>query len=290
MGGSSSDLVGAALGYAASGQPVFPVAPGRKFPLTERGFLDASLELDQVRRWWSAWPRANIGLPTGVIFDVVDVDHKAETSGFDTMLRLQRAGLLEGWTQLVATPSGGAHIYFPADPNRPQQSWQDAAHAIDFRGAGGYVLGIPSQVVQPNGGRRGYDLVGVAPGAAMPVDATAIRAVLRPPSATRETSWRRPADETVTRRLERWLAQRGVGERNASLFWASCRLAEHGLAPEHARATLGEIARQIGLEDREIEATIASAYRTVPRPSAGGAPGPPAAGAGPAEAGPPLSR
>jgi hypothetical protein len=290
MDGSTSDLVEAALGYAASGQPVFPVAPGRKFPLTERGFLDASLDLDQVRQWWRAWPRANIGLPTGVVFDVVDVDHKAESSGFDTMLRLQRGGLLEGWTQLVTTPSGGAHIYFPVDPNRPQQSWQDAKHAIDFRGAGGYVLGVPSQVVQPNGARRGYELVGLSPRAATPVDAGAIRAALRPPSTARETSWRPAADETVTRRLERWLAQRGVGERNASLFWASCRLAEHGLAPEHTRATLGEIARQIGLEDREIDATIASAYRTVPRASADGAPGPPGAGVGPADPGPSLCR
>ena len=57
-----------ALAYAEAGIPVFPCAasgPRCKQPLTEHGHHDATTDLDQIRRWWTRWPDALVGIPTG---------------------------------------------------------------------------------------------------------------------------------------------------------------------------------------------------------------------------------
>src|SRR6188768_2371710 len=48
--------------------------PG-KHPRTRHGLLDATTDADQVAKWWSMWPHANIGIacePTG--WAVIDID------------------------------------------------------------------------------------------------------------------------------------------------------------------------------------------------------------------------
>ena len=53
--------------------PVFP-CDNDKRPFTAHGFKDASTDPDVIRRWWTRWPSALIGVPTGIKFCVVDVD------------------------------------------------------------------------------------------------------------------------------------------------------------------------------------------------------------------------
>ena len=66
-------------------------------------------------------------------------------------------------------------------------------------------------------------------------------------------------------RLAAWVSGRGEGERNRSLFWAACRLAENGTSPGDALDALGAAAQSAGLSDREITTTVRSASRT-PQP------------------------
>ena len=66
-------LLMAALRYAELGYPVFPCVPGGKAPLTEHGFHDATVDPEQIERWWTQHPSANIGIPTeGLV--VIDID------------------------------------------------------------------------------------------------------------------------------------------------------------------------------------------------------------------------
>ena len=58
------------------GYPVFSCAPGTKTPLTKRGYLEATLDVDQIDRWWTQRPNANIGIPTGGLV-VIDIDEGA---------------------------------------------------------------------------------------------------------------------------------------------------------------------------------------------------------------------
>ncbi|MDP9486217.1 MAG: bifunctional DNA primase/polymerase, partial [Actinomycetota bacterium] len=75
-------LLSAALWYAGRGIPVFPLRPGSKNPAVPkreggRGYLDATTDPEQIRRWWSRWPLANIGIPTGERSGLLVLDHDA---------------------------------------------------------------------------------------------------------------------------------------------------------------------------------------------------------------------
>ena len=67
-----------ALQLAAEyGWVVFP-CNYKKAPLTEHGFKDASSNLEQIEAWWTQWPDALIGVPTGKLNNlyVYDFDPK----------------------------------------------------------------------------------------------------------------------------------------------------------------------------------------------------------------------
>ena len=259
---------------AASGLPVFPCVPGGKRPLTPHGFHDASTDPRQVASWWRRWPTANIGLPTGSAsgVEVVDVDRKGSGTGFPAFERARRAGMADGWVALVRTPSGGAHFYYPADPARPQSSWQAAPARIDFRGEGGYVI-VPPSVVVTDDLRAGYALIGEPHHAVAPVDATALRNLIDPHPASSMPRALGVIRDGDAERLAVWVAARGEGERNRGLFWAACRLAEAGVSPVVALDSLGPAAENAGLPPREVAVTIHSAYRAALATPAGGGSG-----------------
>jgi len=77
-------------------------SPG-KHPLTPNGLDDASNEPPTITRWWTKWPKANIGDRTDnrprIDIDLLDV---AEELARDTALPLE--------TEVVRTPRGGLHI------------------------------------------------------------------------------------------------------------------------------------------------------------------------------------
>jgi hypothetical protein len=259
VGGSSA--CDAALAYAEAGVPVFPCVPDGKRPLTRHGLLDASCDGDEVARWWRRWPDANVGLATGAQVEVVDVDRRPAGSGFVALERARTAGLTDGWAGIVRTPSRGVHLYYPTQPGRSQRSWAEPGAHVDFRGTGGYVLVPPSRVVTTDGVRRGYELIAVGRDV-RPVDAVALRRLLRPPRSPRAVPSRTPARGVDGQRLAAWLASRGEGNRNHALFWAACRYAEQHLPEDDAHQLLGAAARHAGLPEREVTATIRSAYRT----------------------------
>ncbi|GAA3871256.1 bifunctional DNA primase/polymerase [Leifsonia kafniensis] len=258
---SGLPLPAAARRFVTDGVAVFPCVPGGKRPLTSHGFHDASVDPARVESWWSRWPDANIGLPTGVSgMDVVDIDVHTHVSGFVAFERARRRGLVDGWVALVRTPSGGVHAYFPANASHPQSSWQAATVGIDFRGAGGYVVAPPSSITADDE-RAVYELIARGKSSPRPVDARALREFLNPrPTVSMMPTDGVRADANVAR-LVGWVASRGEGERNRGLFWAACRLAESGIRVDVACSTLGPAAEHVGLPGAEIVSTIRSAYR-----------------------------
>jgi hypothetical protein len=267
------DLAAAARSLAAAGVPVFPCEPDGKRPLTRRGFLDATSDPEQVAAWWSRNPDANIGLPTGARSGVVavDVDVHGPIDGRVAWRRASAAGLVDGAGLLVRTPTGGAHAYFPAAPGAEQRSWQAAGAGVDFRGDGGYIIAPPSRRTIDSVARR-YEIADIAAHSIGPVEAARLRDFLGPrPAAPARSDG---AAATVdAERLAAWVAGRGEGERNRGLFWAACRLAEHGTPPTDALDALGPAAAEAGLSEREIATTVRSAYRATqpaPEPAAAG--------------------
>ncbi|MBM9432364.1 bifunctional DNA primase/polymerase [Flaviflexus equikiangi] len=130
--------------YAQQGHPIFPCVPGEKRPATTHGFKDASLDPAQIEAWWTHIPTANIGLPTGHQFDVIDVD---DVGALDQVIAFIRDGHIPTPTGLATTPRG-YHVYIPATG---LGNSTNVIPGVDYRGAGGYVLAAPSRLT--NGGK-----------------------------------------------------------------------------------------------------------------------------------------
>ena len=266
------DARDAALVFAREGIPVFPCVADGKRPLTGSGFHEATRDTDQVRRWWSRWPRANIGMPTGAPsgIDVVDIDVATTESGFAAFERATNAGLVAGELARVRTPSGGLHVYYPAHDN--QRCWQAASAHIDFRGDGGYVI-VPPSVISKETGTAGYRLFSLSAAGGKPIDAAALRRFIDPQTPAMRTRLLAVASAEPSR-LARWVSGLQEGERNRGLFWAACRLAEAGVEPAVTFDSLGPAAEHAGLPPREVAVTIRSAYRAaLAAPRAGAASG-----------------
>jgi hypothetical protein len=134
-------LLPAALHYAELGFPVFPCAPGRKTPIPENGFLAATLDPEQIERWWTQNPTANIGLPTQGLL-VVDLDGPDNPWPNDCEKALELAA-----GPLSKTPRGGCHRVFRQPPGRHWRCTESRlAPHVDTRANGGYIVAPPSVV------------------------------------------------------------------------------------------------------------------------------------------------
>jgi hypothetical protein len=157
-------LHSAALWYVERGIPVFALRPGRKQPLAScpacrgdqcnhpdecghdqcHGLLDATTDLERINRWWEALPTANIGLATGVRFDVVDVDgpvgQKSRAEHWDDIFAKVDADSI---AKVLTPRPGGMHIYVPVTGD---QNGTNIVPSVDYRGKGGYVLAPPSVI------------------------------------------------------------------------------------------------------------------------------------------------
>ena len=131
---------------AHSGFEVFPCRPRGKEPLTKHGYKDATRDEAQVRRWWTIWPDANIGLPTGEKNGIIAVDPDGE-EGEKLLAELERRfGKLP---PTVESATGrGRHLFFEL----PEGCWRvpcSKGDGLDIRGDGGHIIAPPS--IHPSG-------------------------------------------------------------------------------------------------------------------------------------------
>lgn len=90
----------------------------RKTPVTTHGHLDATQDLDQIRRWWDNEPTRLVGVWLESEVAVLDIDVDLET-GEDGFERIREDGLEVPNTFWVETPSGGRHYFYSVDPLNP---------------------------------------------------------------------------------------------------------------------------------------------------------------------------
>lgn len=169
----------------------------------------------------------------------------------------------------------GQHSYFRQPEDAPLGNGVGAlaGRAIDIRGKGGFVV-APGSIHET--GVVYAPIAAGTPVAPLPAWlATALRAgvTMRTPAPRPLAFAERPGGHPlkVLTALSRTVLEArppspGIpGERNNTLFWAACRAWEHvdcGLfAPDVARGTLLDAARQVGVADGAAIATIDSARR-----------------------------
>lgn len=159
-------ILEAALKFAAAGWPVMPLAGAvpvgdrltcacwkhdgcispAKHPRTANGLFDATTSEEVVRSWFRGYKALNIGIRTGVVCDVVDID----AGGLDSLGAWMRSmpvttdpdeQVLAIWDGPVVKTGHGYHLYL-----RPAGCGNGAKilPGIDYRGNGGYVVAAPS--------------------------------------------------------------------------------------------------------------------------------------------------
>jgi hypothetical protein len=139
-------LLGAALAYARRGIPVFPCEPGGKAPLTYNGFWDASTDPRRITAWWSRWPAANVGVPTGERSGLLVLDVDPRDGGAEGLAALERAGGPLPETAKSRTGGGGTHVFFAYPAGEVvRSSAGKLGPGLDVRGEGGYVVVPPSR-------------------------------------------------------------------------------------------------------------------------------------------------
>lgn len=145
-------LIEAALWYAEQGLKVHPLKPLRKEPASARGFHDATTNPDLIMALWSTEPQYNIGIATGHLVDVIDVD---PPRGFRSLVKMMdddepENGRILGSLILGSATTcrpNGLHYYVPASGQGCIPGGPTSGHVnVDFKGLGGYVVAPPSVV------------------------------------------------------------------------------------------------------------------------------------------------
>lgn len=127
----------AALRYLDMGFNVMPINPVNKRPYIEwLALQEVRVEPAEVDSWWLEWPKANVGIITGSISNllVFDLDSK------DAESYVKRRGFP---TTPIARTGKGIHIYLQYPPVLVGNQ-SDQKLGIDIRGEGGYVIAPPS--------------------------------------------------------------------------------------------------------------------------------------------------
>jgi hypothetical protein len=245
-----SDVLSAALAWAALGRRVFPTIPGEKQPAV-RWSEAATTSEEQVRIWFQkpkdigmpgprTPPDYGLGLPTGDGLIVIDID-------------TAKGGEIPDWaphTHTVYTPSGGWHLYYEVDREVPNSVGR-LAPGVDVRGDGGYVLAPPTP---------GYKVAISAPIAAL--DPLLLTAVQRRGGAFTRDRFEFPERDPETGEVKDPI---GEGERNDWLLRACGHGRELGIDDE---GTLTEWALNVNqlyidppLDEAEVRHVVRSSLR-----------------------------
>jgi hypothetical protein len=246
-----------ALDYAARGWPVFPLRPPANTPYTAHGFHDATTDTEQIHAWWFDHGDANVGIRTGIAFDVLDIDHDDYCTGVADLPDCDTDG-----GPVVRTGRGRFHLYFK--PTGLGRRIKFSAHC-DWLGTGGYVVAPPS--THRAGGRyewfAPYTLPLTAP---PPVLVTAVNPP-RPPH-TPVAPYTPSSGNWTPSGLIAKVATALEGQRNDVLNWAALQVGgdvHAGKATQNEAITaldqLAFAASRAGLGDNEIKATIRSGYQ-----------------------------
>lgn len=293
-----SEFLDAALDYAARGWPVFPLRPRNKTPAIPschpkgdplrgvchgacgkegHGLHDATCDIATVERWWNQSPQANVGLRTGVAFDVLDVDGSL---GQEVLIGVMPDGVMPlGYGPWSVTPgkndengvhlgSGDHLLYLPTGLNNKAGFLPH----LDWRGNGGYVVAPPS--IHPDGhgvyewtyGPGG--LIEVAPQwlvdlVVPPREATTAGAITTQRRGQAGTAYGQRALESEIGRLAMLRGTSGTRNEqlNASAYTLAQLVAGGVLKAEDVIEALSRTALGIGLDELEAEQTIESGMR-----------------------------
>jgi hypothetical protein len=277
---ATATMLDKALDYARRGWPDFPVytvidgrctcreaacdSPG-KHPRVTGWPNQATTDPETIRQWWTRWPGANIGIPTGTAsgFFVLDVDLRHD--GDETLRELEaQQGPLPPTVEAL-TGGGGRHIFFRYPGYSVKSSAGVLGPGLDIRGDGGFIVAPDSLHVS---GRRYEWEVSSHPDDVPVADAPAWLLDKLRSEATNEHGERFTIPEKIK-----------DGERNTTLYKLARSLKARGLSFEASLAAMlkeNSVRCEPPLTDAEVQRIAKHAFEQADRPeyAASGKPGP----------------
>lgn len=134
---------------------MFPLKARGKDPLTAHGVKDATTNFDQIEKWWTKNPNANVAIACGLVSGgllVVDLDEKENgISGLDTLHDWESTNGSLPETVRSITGKGGSHLLYHIDYEEKNRT--GLLDGVDIRSDNGYIVAPPS--IHPNG--RSYE-------------------------------------------------------------------------------------------------------------------------------------
>lgn len=254
-----TSVAGTALGYAARGWHVFPLAPCSKRPAIpshrssecdgsdpycwdgHRGWEKrATTDPDEINAFWGPG-RHGVAIATGpshlmvLDIDVAKTPDRASGRASLEALEARHDARLPRRTFTVRTPSGGEHRYFRLTGDQYGLATTTTGclgPGLDTRGRGGYVVAPPTAL---GPGRRYAVTCDAAP---VPVPDWLIAAIIGEPAPPHHQHRAgRPGPGYLVRQVDRYVqaaidgetdrvVSAPIGERNQTLFLASIALGQ----------------------------------------------------------------
>ena len=135
-------MTNSAMGKAASDYastyciPVFPLWPKSKNPMPKHGFHEGTTDQEQIAKWWTNKPDANIGgvMGNGIVCIDFDVDENGAYNALDWLSdwEMENGKLPE--TATAITGRGGMHLFYRVD--REVKKTENGTIHVDIRGDG----------------------------------------------------------------------------------------------------------------------------------------------------------
>lgn len=129
-------MLKAALDYRKSNLSVIPVGKDKKPLVSWKEYQGRHATEDEIKKWWTDYPNANVGIVTGKVsgLAVLDCDSQDAISAFLAQYK--------GETPAAKTPRG-MHYYFKYEDGI-RNTVKVGNLDMDIRGEGGYVVAPPS--------------------------------------------------------------------------------------------------------------------------------------------------
>ena len=145
-----------ALWWATKAVPVLPLnfisdgccscgksscaSPGKHpiYHLVRHGLKDATTDPDTIKGWWTDVPEANIGVRTGLIFDVIDIDGPEAAVQYEALVSIHGVPTHLGVARTGR--EGGQHVYVIPGGQKSLAGGTTSLPGIDVKSTGGYVV------------------------------------------------------------------------------------------------------------------------------------------------------
>lgn len=240
---------------------LYPARPASEAPWIYRWSESATTDINTALRWWNEQPDRNVAIackPSGLL--VVDCDVSASADGYLEWVDLACQYDPEWYdppTLTVRTGGGGLHLFYRW-PSHVQASQSGISAHVDIRSnggeKGGYVLAAGS--ITSKGAYAVEDDYPIATAPPWLVELCRER----PRQVRQALKFAQPGALSFSG-LQTAVATAAEGNRNNVLLWAARSMVEDGADEQTIIDTLLDPAMGAGLAERDVRATIRSAYR-----------------------------